>query len=97
MTAVADPGRSRCHMSTCRQGLSKASQGPFAVFSWVKPESPWGRHFLRACQKRSVRRCKREKFQGFENFSRFYGRKPHVWYCYIRRRFPVSVSDLRTL
>ena len=38
-------------------------------------ESPWGRHFLRVCQKRIVRRCKRKKFQGFENFGRFYGRK----------------------
>jgi hypothetical protein len=38
-------------------------------------ESPWGRHFLRVCQKRIVRRCKGKKFQGFENFGRFYGRK----------------------
>jgi hypothetical protein len=36
-------------------------------------ESPWGRHFLRVYQKRIVRRCKRKKFQGFENFGRFYG------------------------
>lgn len=46
-----------------------------AGFTWVKPESPWGRHFLRVCQKRIVRRCKRKKFQGFENSGRFYGRK----------------------
>jgi hypothetical protein len=45
-------------------GLSEASHGPFAVFSWVKPESPWGRHFLRICLKRIVRRCKRKEFQG---------------------------------
>ena len=41
----------------------------------VKLEYPWGRHFLRVCQKRIVRRCKGKKFQGFENFGRFYGRK----------------------
>jgi hypothetical protein len=38
-------------------------------------ESPWGRHFLRVCQKSFVKLCKREKFQGFGNFGRFYSRK----------------------
>jgi hypothetical protein len=47
-------------------------------------ESPWGRHFLRVCQKRIVRRCKRKKFQGFTNFGRFYGRKYH--------KFDIAIS-----
>jgi hypothetical protein len=41
----------------------------------VRTFSPWGRHFPRVCQKRIARRCKRKKFEGFENFGRFYGRK----------------------
>ena len=41
----------------------------------VRCFSPWGRHFLRVCQKRIVRRCKRKKFQGFENFGCLCGRK----------------------
>ena len=60
-------------------------------------ESPWGRHFLRVCQKRIVRRCKRKKFQGFEKSARFCGRNSQVWYRYIRRRVPVFFNDSRTL
>jgi hypothetical protein len=35
------------------------------VFTWVKTEYPWGRHFLSICQTNFVRLCARKKFQGF--------------------------------
>ena len=52
-------------------------------------ESPWGRHFLRVCQKRIIRRCKRKKFQGFENFGRFYGWKS----TRLVSPYPAAISD----
>ncbi len=59
-------------------------------------ESPWGRHFLLG-QKRIVRRCKRKKFQGFENSGRFYGRNFTSFVSLYPAAFPGFFYDLRTL
>jgi hypothetical protein len=67
------------------------------VFTGVKLVYPWGRHFLRVCQMRIVRRCKCKEFQGFENSGASTTGNSQVWYRYIRRRFPVFFNDLRML
>jgi hypothetical protein len=60
-------------------------------------ESPWGRHFLRVCQKRIVRRCKGKKFQGSKIPADSTAGNPQGGYRYARRRFPIFFNDLRTL
>jgi hypothetical protein len=84
-SAIRGSNPPMARMPSCRDArvarwLSARSRMRFAacwVFTGVKLVYPWGRHFLRVCQKRIVRRCKRKTFQGFENFGRFYGRKYH--------------------
>jgi hypothetical protein len=70
---------------------------PVSAVSYVSGTTRYVSGTTRACQNSVVKLCKRDKFQGFPVFRSILRPEILKFGIAIRRRFPVSFNDLRTL